>query len=151
MSVLPEQSPIQSEQNSDNLPNSKDSRCYKYLVFIGRFQPFHMGHKAVVDEALKRAENVIMLIGSANMPRSLRNPFTVEERAQMIKGAYPKQDADRIHCVGLDDALYNGICAILYQNRNSKLNRRHCPNRSFKRQLLLLPIVIPYLGIYFSS
>lgn len=120
MSVLPEQSPIQSEQNSDNLPNSNDSRRYKYLVFIGRFQPFHMGHKAVVDEALKRAENVIMLIGSANMPRSLRNPFTVEERAQMIKGAYPKQDADRIHCVGLDDALYNDTRWLEYVQSSIK-------------------------------
>ncbi|HAO59273.1 MAG TPA: ADP-ribose pyrophosphatase, partial [Psychrobacter sp.] len=104
MSVLPEQSPIQSEKKADNL-NSAPNRHYKYLVFIGRFQPFHMGHKAVVDEALKRAENVIMLIGSANMPRSLRNPFTVEERSQMIKGAYSDEDAARIHCVGLDDAL----------------------------------------------
>lgn len=80
---------------------------YKYLVFIGRFQPFHVGHKSVVDEALKRADNVIMLIGSANLPRSLRNPFTVEERTQMIKGAYSDEAAARVHCVGLDDALYN--------------------------------------------
>lgn len=80
---------------------------YDYLVFIGRFQPFHLGHKSVVDEALKLAENVIMLIGSANLPRSTRNPFSVAERTQMILGAYSNKDAKRIHCVGLDDALYN--------------------------------------------
>ena len=106
MSVSPEQSPIESTNSADS-DNQADNRRYKYLVFIGRFQPFHMGHKAVIDEALKRAYNVIMLIGSANLPRSLRNPFTVEERAQMIQGAYSEEDAARIHCVGLDDALYN--------------------------------------------
>lgn len=91
-----------------------DHQMYDYLVFIGRFQPFHLGHKSVVDQALKRANHVIMLIGSANLPRSLRNPFTVTERTQMIKGAYPKDDADRIHCVGLDDALYNDTRWLQY-------------------------------------
>lgn len=88
---------------------TKNTQGYQfdYLVFIGRFQPFHLGHKAVVDEALKLAENVIMLIGSANLPRSTHNSFTVAERSQMILGAYPEKEAKRIHCVGLDDALYN--------------------------------------------
>ena len=56
-----------SEQQSDkqNL-DQKSSKHYRYLVFIGRFQPFHAGHKAVIDEALKRSDEVIMLIGSAN-------------------------------------------------------------------------------------
>lgn len=83
------------------------SQSYDYLVFIGRFQPFHLGHKSVIDAALQKARQVIVLIGSANLPRSLRNPFTVGERAKMIKEAYSKTEADRIHCVGLDDALYN--------------------------------------------
>lgn len=119
MSVSPEQSPMELEKKSDSL-KSNPNRHYKYLVFIGRFQPFHMGHKAVVDEALNRAENVIMLIGSANMPRSLRNPFTVEERAQMIKGAYSAEDAARIHCVGLDDALYNDTRWLQYVQASVK-------------------------------
>ena len=92
----------------------KNNKHYQYLVFIGRFQPFHCGHKAVIDEALKRADNVIMLIGSANLPRSLRNPFSVAERTAMIKGAYSDSDADRIHCVALDDALYNDTRWLKY-------------------------------------
>lgn len=99
-----------SEQSSDK----QDSKHYRYLVFIGRFQPFHRGHKAVIDEALKRADEVIMLIGSANLPRSLRNPFSVAERAAMIQGAYSADEAARIHCVGLDDALYNDTRWLQY-------------------------------------
>lgn len=96
----------QQNGHSANNANATQS-AYDYLVFIGRFQPFHVGHKFVITEALKRASNVILLIGSANLPRSLRNPFSVEERTQMIKGAFSAADAARIHCVGLDDALYN--------------------------------------------
>ena len=104
-----------SEQQSDKQnPEQKHSKHYRYLVFIGRFQPFHAGHKAVIDEALKRSDDVIMLIGSANLPRSLRNPFSVAERAAMIKGAYSAEDAARIHCVGLDDALYNDTRWLQY-------------------------------------
>ncbi|AMN50525.1 bifunctional nicotinamide-nucleotide adenylyltransferase/Nudix hydroxylase [Psychrobacter sp. P2G3] len=99
-----------SEQSSDK----QESKHYRYLVFIGRFQPFHRGHKAVIDEALKRADEVIMLIGSANLPRSLRNPFSVAERAAMIQGAYSADEAARIHCVGLDDALYNDTRWLQY-------------------------------------
>ena len=92
----------------------QDNKHYRYLVFIGRFQPFHRGHKAVIDEALKRSDDVIMLIGSANLPRSLRNPFSVAERSAMIKGAYAAEEAARIHCVGLDDALYNDTRWLQY-------------------------------------
>lgn len=99
----------------DNTNNTLlENEHFKYLVFIGRFQPFHRGHMSVIDEALKRADNVIILIGSANLPRSLRNPFSVEERAQMIKGAYSASESSRIHCVGLDDALYNDTRWLQY-------------------------------------
>lgn len=56
-----------------------------YAVFIGRFQPFHYGHASVIHEGLKVAERVIVLVGSANCPRSLRNPFTYRERANVIE------------------------------------------------------------------
>ncbi|PNK61308.1 bifunctional nicotinamide-nucleotide adenylyltransferase/Nudix hydroxylase [Psychrobacter sp. FDAARGOS_221] len=102
-----------SDQSLTEATKEAEQR-YKYLVFIGRFQPFHRGHKAVIDEALSRAEHVIILVGSANLPRSLRNPFTVEERTKMIKGAFPEKEAKRIHCVGLNDALYNDTRWLQY-------------------------------------
>ena len=43
---------------------------FDYLVFIGRFEPFHNGHAAVARHALGRARKVIFLIGSADTPRS---------------------------------------------------------------------------------
>jgi bifunctional NMN adenylyltransferase/nudix hydrolase len=58
------------------------------LVFIGRFQPFHNGHKAVIDEALSRAKEVIVVVGSSFAARNIRNPFTFEERKAMIESVY---------------------------------------------------------------
>lgn len=79
---------------------------YDFLVFIGRFQPFHLGHKTVIDEALRRARHVIILIGSAKEARSIRNPFTWEERAAMIKDAYSAEEQARIHPTPLLDLPY---------------------------------------------
>lgn len=79
---------------------------YDYLVFIGRFEPFHNGHAAVARLALSRARKLIFLVGSADTPRSLRNPWTVAERAVMIQAALDG-DAARLIIRPLRDHLYN--------------------------------------------
>lgn len=61
------------------------------LVFIGRFQPFHNGHKAVIDAALEQAKEVIVVVGSSFAARNIRNPFTFEERKAMIEAAFPDE------------------------------------------------------------
>jgi bifunctional NMN adenylyltransferase/nudix hydrolase len=75
---------------------------YDYLVFIGRFQPFHFGHAEVIERALSLSDKVIVLAGSANAARSLRNPFTLDERYTMIKKIYPE-----VIVRGIDDHTYN--------------------------------------------
>lgn len=82
---------------------------YDFLVFIGRFQPFHSAHRMVIEKALKQARNVIVLVGSSNTSRSLRNPFTFEERAGMIQEAFDGafNDEGRLHIAALDDNPYN--------------------------------------------
>jgi bifunctional NMN adenylyltransferase/nudix hydrolase len=79
---------------------------YDYLVFIGRFEPFHNGHAAVARLALSRARKLIFLVGSADTPRSLRNPWTVAERAVMIQAALDGS-TDRLLIRPLRDHLYN--------------------------------------------
>lgn len=74
--------------------------------FIGRFQPFHRGHKAVIDVALEKSQYVIIGLGSSNRSRSIKNPFTAEEREQIIKAHYEK-DKDRIFFVYLNDYVYD--------------------------------------------
>jgi bifunctional NMN adenylyltransferase/nudix hydrolase len=77
-----------------------------YLVFIGRFEPFHNGHAAVARLALGRARKLIFLVGSADTPRTIKNPWTVAERAVMIQSALAEA-ADRLIIRPLRDSLYN--------------------------------------------
>lgn len=81
---------------------------YDYLVFIGRFQPFHIGHQAVIEKALQIANRVIVLVGSAGKPRSSKNPWTFQERAEMIlKTTSNGVLGERIAVVPLYDKSYN--------------------------------------------
>ena len=81
---------------------------YDVLAFIGRFQPFHNGHKAVVDQALTRAKKVAIVIGSDGQPRNSRNPFTTAERIEMIRAVFPDEVRDgRIHFAAVPDHPYN--------------------------------------------
>lgn len=82
---------------------------YDTLVFIGRFQPFHVGHEQVIRKALELAANVIVLVGSANKPRSIKNPWTYIERVGMIADGLDlgKTDASRITYAPLQDISYN--------------------------------------------
>jgi len=61
---------------------------FDYVVFIGRFQPFHAGHQEVLNRALQLADKVIVLVGSSFQPRTIKNPFTFDERKQMILDTY---------------------------------------------------------------
>jgi len=78
----------------------------EYLVYVGRFEPFHNGHAAVARLALSRAKKLIFLVGSADTPRTIKNPWTVAERAVMIQSAL-NVDEGRLIVRPLRDHLYN--------------------------------------------
>jgi len=79
---------------------------FDYLVFIGRFEPFHNGHQAVVRHALTLARKLIVLIGSSHKPRTIKNPWNVSEREVMIREA-AGDAANRLIVRPLADHLYN--------------------------------------------
>src|SRR5205807_4547369 len=62
--------------------------------FIGRFQPFHRGHLAMVKRILESNREIIVGIGSAQYSHTGENPFTAGERYETIKRAL---DAEGIH------------------------------------------------------
>lgn len=62
---------------------------YDLLVFIGRFQPLHLGHQKVIERALSLSKNVLILVGGEGKARTERNPFTYEERRWIIQEIYP--------------------------------------------------------------
>lgn len=82
---------------------------FDYCIYIGKFQPFHIGHAHVVDQALELADNIIFVMGSHDKPRCTRNPFTTAERIELIKSsyAYDPEITKRFHFAPQYDHPYN--------------------------------------------
>ena len=53
-------------------------------LFIGRFQPFHLGHLKALKWIAEQSSRVIVAIGSAQKGFEPENPFTADERKKMI-------------------------------------------------------------------
>ena len=78
-----------------------------YTVFIGRFQPAHKAHIETIRKGLELSNRVIILIGSANQPRTFDNPWTWKERAEMIGECFTIKDKDRIRFRPIPDVVGN--------------------------------------------
>jgi len=53
-------------------------------LLIGRFQPFHLGHLEALQFALSKVDNLWVGLGSSNVPVEKTNPFSAEQRKEMI-------------------------------------------------------------------
>jgi len=53
-------------------------------LLIGRFQPFHLGHLEALQFALSKVDKLWVGLGSSNKPVEKNNPFTAEQRKEMI-------------------------------------------------------------------
>ncbi len=60
------------------------SKKYQLAVFIGRMAPLHDAHLENIKHAASIADNVLVILGSANAPRDERNPFTNDQREIMV-------------------------------------------------------------------
>lgn len=93
-------------------------------VYIGRFNPFHLGHAHVLLSALKTSKLTIVLIGSSGQARSLKNPFTFSERKSMIECWYSTLDHSAVGdivVVPIRDYPYNDTDWIANVQRKVKL------------------------------
>ncbi len=64
-------------------------------LYIGRFQPFHDGHKAIVEMLLAEGKNVVIAL--RDTPISDTDPYTVAERTERIRAIFP--DEQRVHII----------------------------------------------------
>lgn len=103
-------------------------RDYHYGIFIGRFQPLHHGHEAVIRGALERVETLIVIVGSSHMAPTPKNPFTFADRDSMFKRVFNHEIATgRLILVPLYDyeldldwriALQKGVTGAILQHAN---------------------------------
>jgi nicotinamide-nucleotide adenylyltransferase len=56
-------------------------------LYVGRFQPFHLGHLGAIKAALREVDELVIVIGSAQYSHNINNPFTAGERLVMVRCA----------------------------------------------------------------
>lgn len=57
----------------------------RYSLYIGRFQPFHDGHKWCIKEMLSKGKKVCVAVMDINEAEPENNPYTFEQVSNMIK------------------------------------------------------------------
>ena len=68
------------------IPPPPEKKPIPSSIILGRFQPFHKGHIALIEWAYERGKDDFLriAIGSSNLPQSPENPWSWEERKEMI-------------------------------------------------------------------
>ena len=82
------------------------TKQYDYAVVIGRFQPFHLAHRDLIQHSLSLAEKVIVILGSARSASDVKNPFTPAMREEMIRACFPGEE-NRLVFQAVRDYPYN--------------------------------------------
>ena len=76
-------------------------------IFIGRFQPVHQGHIHALGIASSQVDKLYILVGSSNQCRSIRNPWTFQERVQMLRQKLRNANISNYEIIPLNDYRYS--------------------------------------------
>lgn len=79
----------------------------KTALFIGRFQPFHLGHYSVVSEMDRDPgiQRILIGVGSSEDANTEHNPFSFREREAMISLALKKRIKKPVEIFGIPDVF----------------------------------------------
>jgi len=129
----------------------------KLALVIGRFQPLHNGHLAIIDEARKQADKTLVLIGSSRQLPDFRNPFSYEERLNLLEECLPMGEDLSIY--GLpdeptDDEWIQEVVARVNQFEEDPTEVAiFCGKKDeeFYRKSFLYPVVTPDTEISCSA
>jgi len=72
-------------------------------LFVGRFQPFHLGHLKVIKWILKKYDKVFIVIGSSQESKTEKNPFTLEQRKRMIVKTLEAENIKKYKVIEIPD------------------------------------------------
>ena len=105
----------------------KTQTNFDAAVLIGRFQPFHNGHSALLKQALEAAPRVLVILGSAFSARNAKNPFSWQERAAMIACTLDEAQRGRVVFLPMrdyyDDVRWAASAAELANQQMGKHSR----------------------------
>lgn len=107
-------------------------------LFVGRFQPFHYGHLHAIETILDEAEELIIVVGSAQMSHEPGNPFTAGERIEMIEAALAeaKIDSSRYMLIPIADAPSHRTWVSYVESQTPRFDVVYS-NQALTRRLLI--------------
>ncbi|MCJ2531544.1 MAG: nicotinamide-nucleotide adenylyltransferase [Candidatus Thermoplasmatota archaeon] len=73
------------------------------VLFVGRFQPFHLGHLHMVKSLLREFDEVVLILGSSQASHTSKNPFSLKERTRMIRESLQAEGVEAVRIVPLGD------------------------------------------------
>lgn len=78
----------------------------KYSLFIGRWQPFHNGHKWLVDNHLVSGKNILIAI--RDVEPDFNQPLTAEQVKDLIETIYAENDMVKVIIIPDIDSVNYG-------------------------------------------
>ncbi|MBN2981880.1 MULTISPECIES: adenylyltransferase/cytidyltransferase family protein [Cohnella] len=75
------------------------ARPFQFGFVLGRFQQLHIGHEQIIEMGIGVCERLLVLVGSAQLQGTRRNPFPAQLRVEMLTELF----GDRIHILPLPD------------------------------------------------
>ena len=64
------------------------TKQHKCGLYLGRFQPLHLGHTSIINQMLDECEKIIIAVGSAQKSGTERNPLSFDFRKYLIEETY---------------------------------------------------------------
>jgi len=78
------------KKNHGGLPTSNTDK--KYAIFIGRWQPYHLGHIELVNQKLSLGIPVLIMV--RDIEPDEKNPFTTEQTVSIIEKYHTSKGED---------------------------------------------------------
>lgn len=70
-----------------HVKSSLERKKNQYAMFVGRWQPLHLSHQALFQQALDEGKNLLICIRDGEVNE--KNPFTPEQVKKTIEDTYP--------------------------------------------------------------
>jgi len=86
-----------------HVESSMQPKDSQYAMFVGRWQPLHLGHQELFKRAMDEGKNVLICI--RDIQPDEKNPFTAEQVKENISNFYSEEE--RVKVMVIPD-----ICSI---------------------------------------
>jgi cytidyltransferase-like protein len=77
-----------------HVKSSLEAKPNQYAMFVGRWQPLHLGHQELFKRAMDEGKNVLICI--RDIQPDEKNPFTAEQVRENISNFYSEEERVKV-------------------------------------------------------